>query len=256
MKVFSLARFVAMTIVALSATYAGAQQVTEVRATASEQIALASQLRRGTYVYSSVSDRDLAIVRTAAALEVVRQKWPNDARAVVQSCLMEADVFLSVRAVKNALPVLELLAKYVKNSDNEPAVFRRLAEVYEIMQRRDDAIKYLNAAEVHGANRRYPHEEHATLLAAAEFHTRGGSPKEAAKRLRKASRITAMSAEIRANDALLAAGAHLSAGDPVEASADLDSAAELLDTLRPQKGPSNRLEAELDRLRKIIGKKR
>ena len=244
----------AFAVLAAPALFADTEVTVEVRATAREQIAYARHLATEVPRGATAEAEQTALFRAITAYRAVEAHWPADFESIVAAGMGEADLWLLLRNPHAAAPILERLLPAVAHSDNEPAVYRRLAVVYHRMNRVADAEHAFTRAEASPALARHPLLAIQTLRDAALFYERTARPAESAKRYRQLSRFAHVDIRSRALAALDAVRASAKANDHRAAQDHFASAEKLVraSVSAHHDGSSQILEREIERLRKTM----
>jgi len=215
---------IAATTLGLAAGASAQQKITvevETKQTAQEQLKYAEALSMELGRARNDAEREVAVVRAAAAFGAVRKHWPDDAPAYIRSVLMEGDLFHRANAPENVVRLLEPLQEWIRGNANEPALLRRLATAYGTLSRTKEAEDvFERALQSKGGAR---HAEQAMLVhrAAAQFYSRGGRPRDAAVHYRHVMRDKRLREHLRADAALDVLSACIHANDRAAARADL-----------------------------------
>lgn len=234
--------------ISLTASVYGQQNITfdiEIKQTAQDQLKYAETLAMDLGRARNEAERNLAVVRAAAAFEAVRNHWPKDPAAYVRSLLMESDLFERANAPENVVRLLEPLQNWIRGNPNEPALLRRLGTAYGMLGNRPAAEEVFKRALQSNVLQKHPEQGMLVHRAAAQFYSRSGRPRDAAFHYRQVMRDRRLRDDLRADAALDVLRAWLHANDKAAARSDL---AEITATVKQAtKAASPEVAASLER---------
>jgi lysyl-tRNA synthetase class I len=222
------------------------------RFTVDEQIVLAREYASQAVRARSDEERTQHRLAAISAWEVVAKRSHSDLASFMLARLSQADLWLDLRAGSNAVDVLNSVLPVATAAQNEAAVYRRLGNAFELLDRGDDAEKAFAKAESDPAIHREPRIALMALTDSARFFERSQRPTEAAKRYARLSKMRHVSPGSRATAALSAARTSIHGKDKVSARLFVgDAEALIAESRRGGATPEviATLERELERIR-------
>jgi tetratricopeptide (TPR) repeat protein len=195
---------------------------------ASEQLSDAAMLASKIPEARTQEEKRSAALRAIVSYQVIPRKWPNESGVVVAAGLAEADLWLDLRAAKNAVTVLERLVPVMKHHPNFSPLYRRLGKAYEMLTMHAEADYAFERAGRDARLNQEPVLAVAVLRESARYYERTGRLKEASSCYRRLSHLASVDATSRALAAVDAAAAELRAGDRQTARIDVEHARSLV----------------------------
>ncbi|HUR80548.1 MAG TPA: hypothetical protein VM733_07265 [Thermoanaerobaculia bacterium] len=203
----------------------------EVTESPSAQLALGNRLIQDVWRAKTEAERDRAIAVADIHLAMIPRRWPDAKNAIVTAAIRRADILLNFMRPSNALEALDTARNAAAGTDAEPALYRRIGEALQSLNRLDEAEAAYRKAEAHRAFGALPIGEKVLLLeASAKLYSRSGRPAEAVAHFRRLAAMEDAEPSSRAWWTILSARELTRTKDRGAVAAELAAAERLLHT--------------------------